>query len=145
MDKKNISVLIKALYKIDFFSNLNAAEIDVILNKFEKVNFPKNKKLVRAGKEGNFFAVISKGRVSIFKKKKFWGLKKITSLHPGDYFGEISLISDVPAIATVKTDSESEILMLMKTDFKTILKTNPALAEKIKHSAEKRKLESSYK
>lgn len=145
MDKRNISILVKTLYKIDFFSSLTAAEIDKILSKFEEKIFPKNKIIVSAGKEGKFFAVISKGKANVLKKKRLAGLKKIASLRPGDYFGEISLISNMPASATVKTVSETEILLLMKTDFKNILNQNPALAEKIKYSAEKRKLDSSFR
>ncbi|RVE49512.1 hypothetical protein evm_005853 [Chilo suppressalis] len=45
-------------------------------------------------------------------------------LHPGDMFGEVSLLHNIPRTATVTTTGHCELLALMKEDFKNVLQAS---------------------
>ncbi|XP_072941803.1 uncharacterized protein [Epargyreus clarus] len=45
-------------------------------------------------------------------------------MHPGDMFGEVSLLHNIPRTATVTTTGHCELLALMKEDFKNVLQAS---------------------
>ncbi|XP_026748244.1 uncharacterized protein LOC113509140 isoform X2 [Galleria mellonella] len=45
-------------------------------------------------------------------------------MHPGDMFGEVSLLHNIPRTATVTTAGHCELLVLMKEDFKNVLQAS---------------------
>jgi len=92
-------------------------------------------------KEDTAFYVLNKGMVSVTKKQSFLRTMNIATLSRGDYFGEISLLNNVPASGSVKTLTDSEIFILLKNDFKQLLKNNPALNSKIQSVIAKREFE----
>ena len=55
------------------------------------------------------------------------GEQIVASLGPGDYFGEMSLLTGEPRSATVKTSENSEMFMLNKDDFTVILEKFPSI------------------
>lgn len=144
MTKEEINLLVKTLFRISFFSACSSGDIDIILGKFNKYSFSKGKVIIRANKPGKFFSVIYKGKVAVIKKQLYFRKKILTTLSAGDYFGEVSLISDKLTTATVKAVEETEIFILNKYDFQQILKQNSELNVKIQSVAEKRKLESQF-
>ncbi|XP_073965373.1 uncharacterized protein [Choristoneura fumiferana] len=48
----------------------------------------------------------------------------IGTMHPGDMFGEVSLLHNIPRTATVTTNGHCELLALMKEDFKNVLQAS---------------------
>ena len=59
-------------------------------------------------------------------------------LGPGQYFGEIALLREVPRTATIVSVTECELLVLGVADFRRLLKEYPALGESIREVAERR-------
>ncbi|XP_050342223.1 uncharacterized protein LOC126768255 isoform X1 [Nymphalis io] len=45
-------------------------------------------------------------------------------MHPGDMFGEVSLLHNIPRTATCTTNDHCEVLVLMKEDFKNVLQAS---------------------
>ncbi|CAH2092055.1 unnamed protein product [Euphydryas editha] len=45
-------------------------------------------------------------------------------MHPGDMFGEVSLLHNIPRTATCTTNDHCELLVLMKEDFKNVLQAS---------------------
>ena len=52
----------------------------------------------------------------------------VRQLHPGDYFGEISLIDGGPRSATVQADVPMRTLSIASWEFKPLLEEHPAIA-----------------
>jgi hypothetical protein len=67
--------------------------------------------IVRAGATGDRFYVIDTGDVAIDLGSR--------SIHsgPGDFFGEIALLRDVPRTATVRAESATRLYALERDDF----------------------------
>ncbi|HEY9857342.1 MAG TPA: cyclic nucleotide-binding domain-containing protein, partial [Stenomitos sp.] len=56
---------------------------------------------------------------------------KVAEVLPGQVFGEMSLLSGQPRSATVTAEVQSELLEIDRVAFKTVLNTNPAIADEI--------------
>ena len=57
--------------------------------------------------------------------------RKIASLGPGQYFGEMALLDRQPRSATVVSDSEMDLLVLEQRRFNAMLDSMPALSRKL--------------
>ena len=68
--------------------------------------------MIKEGDSGHEFFVIVEGTADVER-----GGKKIAKLGPGDFFGEIALLRDVPRTATVRAVSPSELFALDRDDF----------------------------
>jgi CRP-like cAMP-binding protein len=133
--------LLETLRKIQFFSTFSLDNIDSILKHFQKYDYPANKVIIKEGMPGEAFFVLRKGTARVFRKKLFLFKQYVTELKEGSFFGEMALVFDQATTATVVTSEPSEVYMLLKTDFQSVLKNNPGLLNEIRFVAEKRKFE----
>jgi CPA1 family monovalent cation:H+ antiporter len=58
-------------------------------------------------------------------------VRKVNELGPGDFVGEIALITGEPRTATVKTRGPSRILVLTASGFRTLMKDVPSIKDKV--------------
>ena len=57
--------------------------------------------------------------------------RRVNVLGPGDFLGEIALVSDRPRTPTVTTTSPAQLLVLTGRDFRTLLREVPAIQAKV--------------
>lgn len=91
------------------------------------VEYKKDETVYREGEAGGSFHVIVSGRFEAFlahgeRKKVLAYLKR------GDYFGEMSLLTDEPHSATIRALSDSLVLELKKDDFKKTIEHNATVS-----------------
>src|SRR5713226_7899578 len=127
---KDIRRLRECLQAILFLDRLKIPELEKLMSAMKKQHIPAGMTAFKQGTPGDTFYLVSKGRLS-FWVKSGGSDKKLTELQPLDYFGETALISDAPRSATVKADTECDLFLLRKTDFKEILMANPWIAGEI--------------
>jgi len=135
----------ESLRKIKFFSTFSLENIDSVLRLFQKHTFPKNKTIINESDPGKAFYIIHSGKVGVFKKKALWIKTKLAELIPGDFFGEMSLISDQFATATIISIENTEVFVLLKSDFDDILIKNPELAVELLRVTENRRIDTQTK
>jgi CRP-like cAMP-binding protein len=68
--------------------------------------------LIHEGDEGDRFYVIESGRLTATFQDQV-----LSQMGPGDPFGEIALLRDVPRTATVTADEDSVLLALDRATF----------------------------
>jgi len=120
-----------------FLERLKLPELEKLMSAMKKLKVPAGYTLFKEGDPGDTFYLVSKGRLSYSVRKG--GVEKIvTELKPMDYFGETALISDAPRSSTVKAETDCELFILHKVDFKEILMANPWIAEEIRAQMERK-------
>jgi len=129
----DVSILLPILKNIALFQTLNDAQHHEIIAKITLMYYPANYKLIQENEEGNALYIIKNGQVEIFKESNSEDSEKtvLATLHQHDFFGEMSLISEVPRNASAKTLVESEIFILNKQEFKDLLNSNAVMAAEI--------------
>ncbi len=78
------------------------------------------------GPSGGEFFLIVKGEASVRRNKR-----KVATLGPGDYFGELALLDRRPRSATVASETEMKLLVLGQRQFNGVLDAVPALSRKM--------------
>jgi CRP-like cAMP-binding protein len=114
---------------IDLFKGLPSEEQDLLQERFKRQSYINGEIIVRQGDLGSSFYVVVKGRVEVLRHTKEGKNVLVGELKPGQFFGELSLLTGEPRSATVRAAADSDLLRLEKSDFQDILSRHPALAE----------------
>ena len=87
---------------------------------------------------GDALFIIAKGRVKIVLYGESGKEITLSFFSKGDFFGEMSLLDDMPRSANVVTTEDSTLLMLKRDDFKKHLVENPTTAVNVLAELSKR-------
>ncbi len=88
--------------------------------------FGANETVIREGEAGDHFYHIQSGSMSVLKHGRF-----VARLGPGDFFGEISLVTGEPTNATIVAERESVVLTISSARFQQVVNMNEAMAQKL--------------
>ncbi|OGP74067.1 MAG: hypothetical protein A2Y80_04435 [Deltaproteobacteria bacterium RBG_13_58_19] len=97
----------------------------------EVVRVPRGTRIVSQGEEPNYFYVIQSGKLRVFLETEEGIRTDLTELGPGDYFGEVALVTGQLRTASVETVEETSLLQISKEEFDRVLDNNPQLARHI--------------
>jgi CRP-like cAMP-binding protein len=114
------------LSKIWMFSACSASQLRTIRKAIEEVNVPAERVLCEEGTLGREFFFIVKGTASVRRNGR-----KIATLGPGKWFGELSLLDRMPRSATVVSDTPMTLLVLEQRRFNGLLDQMPTLSHKL--------------
>lgn len=112
------------LRAIPLFKPLPATAIDQLASSLIPAHATAGSEIVRQGDPGDRFYVIASGEVDVFIDDHH-----ASTLGPGDYFGEIALLRDVPRTATVKAKTDTELYALERDEFLSAVTGHAASAE----------------
>jgi CRP-like cAMP-binding protein len=128
------------LAQVRLFSACNKKELGLIGKASDEIAVPAGKVLCEQGKPGFEFYLILDGTASVKRNGK-----KVASLEPGRYFGELSLLTRFPRNATVTADTPMELLVLGQREFSGLLDEVPGMAHKVLSSMAERLYEADAK
>jgi signal transduction histidine kinase len=83
------------------------------------------------GEIGDTFFIIESGIVEVSKKLDGETSRILARQATGEFFGELSLVQDIPRAATVTAVEDTTLLTISKADFTSFLNNNPAMAAAI--------------
>jgi CRP/FNR family transcriptional regulator, cyclic AMP receptor protein len=114
------------LAQVRLFSACSNKELALIGRASDEIRVPAGKVLCQEGSIGYEFYLILDGQAVVKR-----GGKKVATLGPGQYFGELSLLDRQPRSATVEAATDMTVLVLGKREFSGLLDEVPALAHKL--------------
>jgi CRP/FNR family cyclic AMP-dependent transcriptional regulator len=94
--------------------------------KFGK-RIPAGTVLFREGDRGEEMFILQSGKVKISKKIR--GVEKtLATLEKGEFFGEMAILNDKPRSASAETVEDSDMLVIDRKTFETLLRSNVEIA-----------------
>ena len=109
---------------VPLFANASKSELAEIAAIADEVDLPAGKTLIKEGESGREFFVLIDGTADVTQ-----GDKKIGKIMgPGDFFGEIALVSKAPRSATITTTSPVRALVITDRAFRQLLERSPQIA-----------------
>ena len=88
-----------------------------------EIEFPPGRVIARQGEIGTGFFIIVEGRVRVVRDSE-----TLATLGPGEFFGELSVLDQLPRTAQVVAEETTRCLALASWDFEQVLLDHPALA-----------------
>lgn len=114
------------LAEVPLFAGASKRDLQKIAKASDQVDVAAGRVLVDEGRPGHEFFLILEGSATVKR-----GTRKVATLGPGDYFGELSLLDRGPRTATVTADTDMNVLVLGQREFLTVLDDVPGMAYKI--------------
>ena len=121
---------LKAIAEVDLFDVLDDATRAKLADRLRYAPFTRGEAMTRQGAEGHWLYMIITGDASV-RVATEGAEKEIARLRPGNFFGEMSLMTGARRTATVVAMSDVECYRLDKTGFQDVLRERPELAEAI--------------
>jgi MFS family permease len=112
------------LAPLPFFAPLPAPVVESLAGRLWERRVAAGQEVFRQGAYGDAFYVIARGRAEVFVDER-----RVNELGPGDYFGEIALLRDVPRTATVRAGTDLELYALEGGDFVAAVSGHATSAE----------------
>jgi CRP-like cAMP-binding protein len=121
------------LRAIPIFSELSKRELRTVSRLMTEIAVSEGRTLCREGEVGRDFMIILDGTAVVRR-----GGRKIASLGPGDFLGELAVLSGAPRTADVVATSDMTLETLNRREFMTLLDESGPIAKKVLIGAVKR-------
>jgi CRP-like cAMP-binding protein len=121
------------LQSIALFDSLPRDARRVIAQHADEIDVAEGTELVRQGEFAYEFFVIENGGAEVVRDGEH-----IADLGPGDFLGEMGIVSKGVRNATVTTTSASRVIVMTEQAFRSMSSSNPDIAERIRAAVEER-------
>ena len=118
--KKNERV--ELLRSVWLFERCTNKELSAIASVATPLDLPAGKELATQDRRGDEFFVIVSGKAEATRAGVAIG-----TLGPGSFFGEMSLLEQLPRVATVTTTEPTTVLVLTARDFEEVVASMPSV------------------
>ena len=122
--RKNAKV--EMLKRVPLYSRCSNKELGEIAKITDEIDLPEGRVLTKEGASGREFFVLVEGNADVRRKRR-----KVGTLGPGDFLGEIALITKAPRTATVKTTTPVRALVVSEQNFRRLLEQTPQVQIKV--------------
>jgi len=129
------------LAHVELFEKLNEEERRKVLERLRHAAFAKGEVMTRQGAEAHWLYILTKGSAEVTLSLASGENKRVSLLHAGDFFGEMSLLTGEPRSATVKALEDSECYRLDRLAFEDILRARPEITQHLSEVLARRQVE----
>jgi CRP/FNR family cyclic AMP-dependent transcriptional regulator len=126
---------VEALKRSPLFEGLSKKDLAELAKHSEDVDVPAGKVLCKEGETGSEFFVILEGEAEVTQKGK-----RVRTLGPDAFFGEIALVEPVPRTATVTAKTPLRFFVLTRSEFHGLLDQFPGIERKVLRALARRVL-----
>jgi small-conductance mechanosensitive channel/CRP-like cAMP-binding protein len=123
-----LAARLTTLEQVDLFATLESSEREILARGLERRPFAAGEPIIRQGTPGDSMFIIASGRVHVSLTQS--GMNTlIATLGPGDFVGEMSLMTGEPRAATCLAANDVMSFELDHSTFQRLLTTRPAVAD----------------
>jgi ATP-binding cassette subfamily B protein len=126
------------LRDVPLFKNLEQGYLKDIAAMFSTERVPAGRTVITEGDEGSRFYIIARGKVAVSATNKQGNPVEVAKLVDGDYFGEISLLANIPTTASVTTQTPSIFLTLQREQLDRLVQQYGGLGAQMREALEHR-------
>ncbi|OGQ90605.1 MAG: hypothetical protein A2289_06450 [Deltaproteobacteria bacterium RIFOXYA12_FULL_58_15] len=117
---------IAILKRIPFFSHLSYNELVKVVGLTQLARVKAGDVFITEGEPGDELYVVLAGDVQVIK-----GEQVIVNLNAGAHIGEMALIDNAPRSASVRAQSDVNLLVMRREEFFSIIRSEPVIATKL--------------
>jgi CRP-like cAMP-binding protein len=127
---------------VEFLEALTSEQLERLAVESRSVPYPAGGAVVRQGDEGDSLFLVAAGRVEVSVRAPGGGSEQsLATLGPGDYFGEMSLLTGAPRSATIRAVEETRLVILRTEALRPLLVADPSVLERLSKTLARRQAE----
>jgi CRP/FNR family transcriptional regulator, cyclic AMP receptor protein len=111
------------LRRVPLFARCTKAELVEVALSSDEREAPAGERLTEEGRRGREFFVLVEGAVVVRR-----GGRRLAALGPGDWFGEIAILTYKPRTTTVTATAPVRLLVIDDRAFRRLVETTPRIA-----------------
>jgi len=140
IEQKNVTVdqELKELQSSTLFSSFEREALVEIVASTELRAYDEGDIIVTEGEPGSSLFLIVGGTVKVFTRSDDGGNLKLAELGPGDFFGEVSLLSGKPRTATITARTKVTAIELDRASVDRIAENHPEVMKVLEDFCERR-------
>ena len=122
--RKNLikrKIYTEVIDSVDLFKELNLQERIKLEDIIREMNVYANQFVIREGRVGNKLYIVLKGQLVALKKNQNGNQNVVFQYKEGDYFGELSLISNKARAASVMALTATKLLYIEREAFSRVI------------------------
>jgi CRP/FNR family transcriptional regulator, cyclic AMP receptor protein len=117
---------VEVIKSVPLFQHCSKKEIADVARLADEIDLPEGKVLTREGQQGHEFFALVDGSATVVRNGR-----KVATMGPGSFFGEIALIRRVPRTATVTATSPVRALVIEARAFRSLIERTPSISLKV--------------
>src|ERR671933_1583575 len=118
------SRVLELLRSMDLFGDLGESELSRIARLLKEHKVSENEVIFNQGDPGDGLYIVLQGRVRIATTDSFGRERVLAFYGPGEFFGDMAVLTGAPRSATASASSDARLLQLRKDDFDVLVATN---------------------
>jgi CRP-like cAMP-binding protein len=138
---EEIDARVATLKGVELFHTLTDEERRRLAEEMSVAPFARGEAITRQGAEAHWLYIMTRGEAEVRVAVDGNLSKKVATLHEGDFFGEMGLMTGEPRAATIVAQTAVECYRLDKGAFHEIIRRRPKIAEDISHVLARRRVE----
>lgn len=132
LHQRELALRHKTLRRIELFGQLTDAELQTLAEHLKYVPYVSGDVIARQGEASeHWLFIIISGEAEVFLPEPNGEKRVLNVLTKGDFFGEMSLLTGSPRMASVIARTDLQCYRLDKESFEEILRARPAIAEEV--------------
>lgn len=116
------------LREVPLFSEMDEQEVNEIRTIMDEVRFKAGQIIIREGEIGDLFYIVTAGHAHVIIQDADGQEVVLHEVHPGGFFGELSMLTSEPRSARVKAVDNLTTLVLERDEFYDFLRKRPSAA-----------------
>ena len=122
-----------SLRSVPLFDALTNDERRTVAQHADEIEVPEGTELVRQGEFAYEFFVLEEGTAEVVRDGK-----RVAELGPGDFLGEMGIVTKAVRNATVVTTSPARAIVMTEQALRSVRSLNPVVADRIEAAVEER-------
>jgi CRP-like cAMP-binding protein len=114
------------LKRVPLFAGCSKKELAKIALLADELDLPEAREITRQGASGREFLVIAEGSADVVRNGRV-----VNKLGPGDFFGEIALVTGQLRTAAVRTRGPARVLVVEARAFRSLMSDVPQIQGKV--------------
>ena len=136
---RNIDELRERARKLELLSPLSEAQREHLLENANVLRFERGERIIKQGSDGCSMFVILHGELDVFITKDGRDTQ-VATLHDGDAFGEMCMLTGEARSATVRAKKDSLVWEIRRSEMQPLLQENAEMAARMSELLARRKM-----
>ncbi len=137
---RDISELRTLAHKIDLLTPLSQAQREQLLADANILRFGRGERIIKQGNDGCSMFVVFSGELEVLVSKDGRDTQ-VATLHPGDAFGEMCMLTGEARSATVRAKIDSLVWEISRAEMQPLLHENAEMAARMSELLARRKIQ----